>query len=67
MVNEFQHISLLNGTFKVISKVLANWLHLHIHLLVDQVQQLSLRIDTFLIVMLMHERFLRHHTIPIWR
>ena len=38
MVNEFRPISLRNAIFKIISKVLANWLCHHIHLLVDQVQ-----------------------------
>ena len=38
MVNEFRPISLLNDVFKIITKVLANQLRPHIHLLVDQVQ-----------------------------
>ena len=38
MVDEFRHVSLLNGTFKIISKVLTNRLRPHIHLLVDQAQ-----------------------------
>ena len=40
MVNEFQPISLLNAIFKIISKVLANRLCPHIHLLVDQAQSI---------------------------
>jgi len=38
MVKEFWPISLLNIAFKIVSKVLANRIHPHIHLLVDQVQ-----------------------------
>ena len=38
MVNEFWPISLLNTVIKIIIKVLANRLHPHIHLLVDQAQ-----------------------------
>ena len=36
-VNEFRLISFLNGVFKIVSKVLANGLLPHIHLLVDKV------------------------------
>ena len=38
MVNKFWPISLLNAAFKIISKVLANRIRPHIHLLVDQIQ-----------------------------
>ena len=38
LVNEFRPISLINASFKIISKVFANRLRSHTHLLVDQVQ-----------------------------
>jgi len=38
LINEFWPISLLNAIIKIITKVLANRLRPHIHLLVDQVQ-----------------------------
>jgi len=38
MINEFRSISLLNAIIKIITKVLANRLRPHIHLLVDQIQ-----------------------------
>ena len=54
MVNEFQPISLLNVVFKIITKVLENRLHPHIHLLVDQVQSAFTKRNSSLIVWLVH-------------